>query len=232
MLILGLAYSQNSDPSFQPLQQAYDALRKKDYDQAIAGFRQAIALAPNRAAIRKDLAYTLLKIGENEAARDQFAEAMRLDPTDQHVALEYAFLCYETKQQSVARRIFDRIRKTGDATAAQAFENIDRPLRDGIARWTKALEMSPDNFSAHEELARLAEQRDELSLAADHYQKAWALRPDRRSLLLDIGRVYREMKKNDEADAALLAASRGAEPRVAEEARELLPKRYPYVYEF
>src|SRR5262249_45284069 len=31
---------------------------------------------------------------------------------------------------------------------------------------------------------------------------------------------------------ALLAASRGAEPRVAEEARELLPSRYPYVYEF
>ncbi len=32
--------------------------------------------------------------------------------------------------------------------------------------------------------------------------------------------------------SALLAASRGAEPRVAERARELLPSRYPYVYEF
>jgi Tfp pilus assembly protein PilF len=182
--------------------------------------------------MRKDLAYTLLKIGENEAARDQFAEAMRLDPRDDHVALEYAFLCYETKQQAVARRIFDRIRKTGNATAAQAFENIDRPLREGIARWTQALEMSPDNFSAHEELARLAEQRDELSLAAEHYQKAWTLRPDRRALLLDLGRVYTQMQRPDEANAALLSASRGAEPRVAEEARELFPKRYPYVYEF
>ncbi|MGA3204602.1 MAG: tetratricopeptide repeat protein, partial [Bryobacteraceae bacterium] len=181
---------------------------------------------------RKDLAYTLLKIGENEAARDQFAEAMRLDPRDDHVALEYAFLCYETKHQAVPRRIFDRIRKTGNATAAQAFENIDRPLREGIARWTQALEMSPDNFSAHEELARLAEQRDELSLAAEHYQKAWTLRPDRRALLLDLGRVYTQMQRPDEANAALLAASRGAEPRVAEEARELPPKRYPYVYEF
>jgi hypothetical protein len=32
--------------------------------------------------------------------------------------------------------------------------------------------------------------------------------------------------------SALLAASRGAEPRVAEAARVLLPDRYPYVYEF
>jgi len=227
-----IAAAQIPDPAYAPLEKAYQALRDKDYDRAIASFREAIKIAPDRPAMRKDLAYTLLKIGENEAARDQFAETMRLDPRDDHVVLEYAFLCYENKQQAVARRIFDRIRKTGDATAAAAFENIDRPLREGIARWTKALEMSPDNFSAHEELARLAEQRDEWPLAVEHYQKAWALRPDRRALLVYLGRVYTLMSRPDDANAALLAASRGAEPRVAEEARELLPKRYPYVYEF
>ena len=65
-----------------------------------------------------------------------------------HVALEYAFLCYETKQRAEARRIFDRIRKTGDAesraTAEQAFQNIDRPLAEGIARWSRAVELSPE----------------------------------------------------------------------------------------
>src|SRR5580698_5751598 len=232
ILLAALANAQIPDPAYAPLEKAYDALRAKDYERAIASFREAIKIAPDRPALRKDLAYTLLKIGENEAARDQFAEAMRLDPRDDHVALEYAFLCYETKQQAIARRIFDRIRKAGNQTAADAFENIDRPLREGIARWTKALELSPDNFSAHEELARLAEQRDELPLAAEHYQKAWALRPDRRSLLVDQGRVFAQMSRIDEANAALLAASRSSEPRVAEEARELMPKRYPYVYEF
>ena len=48
---------------------------------------------PERPAIRKDLAYTYLKIGENDLARDQFREAMQLDPADTQVALEYAFLC-------------------------------------------------------------------------------------------------------------------------------------------
>jgi Tfp pilus assembly protein PilF len=232
ILFAVLAAAQTPDPAYAPLEKAYAALKAKDYDHAIAAFQEAVKIAPDRPAMRKDLAYTLLKIGENEAARDQFAEAMRLDPRDDHVALEYAFLCYETKQQLLARRIFDRLCKTGNQTAAGAFENIDRPLREGIARWTKALELSPDNFSAHEELARLAEQRDELPLAAEQYRKAWALRPDRRGLLLSLGRVYTQMSRNDEAHAALLAASRGAEPRVAEEARELLPKRYPYVYEF
>jgi len=214
------------------LDEAYSALRAKNYEEAIRGFEQAARLDPGRASIRKDLAYTLLKIGETEAARDRFAEAMALDPADDQVALEYAFLCYETKQQITARRIFDRLRKSGNATASEAFQNVDRPLREGIARWKQALELFPDNFSAHEELARLAEQRDDLDLAAQQYQAAWKLRPARRDLLVDLGRVWQEQGRVEDAHAVLLAASRGGEPRVAEQARELLPARYPYVYEF
>jgi Tfp pilus assembly protein PilF len=224
--------TQTDDPAYIPLAKAYQSLRERNYDAAIAAFDQAIALAPDRASIQKDLAYALLKIGETEAARDRFAEAMRLDPADVQVALEFAFLCYETKEQVTARRVFDRLRQTGDATASRAFENIDRPLREGIDRWKQALAISPANYSAHEELARLAEQRDELELSAEHFQAAWRLRPDRRSLLLDLGRVWQEMNRPEDAAAALLAASRGAEPRVAEAARELLSPRYPYVYEF
>lgn len=219
------------------LDEAYAALRAKNYQEAIRGFEQALSLEPSRASIRKDLAYTLLKIGETEAARDQFAQAVMLDPADDQVALEYAFLCYETKQQVTARRVFDRLRKAGNPVASEAFQNVDRPLREGIARWTQALELAPDNFSAHEELARLAQQRDELDLAAAQYQAAWKLRPARRDLLMELGRIWMEQgritpSKIEDAHAALLAASRGAEPRIAEQARELLPPRYPYVYEF
>ena len=224
------------DPAYEPLDRAYKALREKRYDEAITAFLKGIEAAPGRASIRKDLAYTYLKVGESEAARDQFGEAMRLEPADFHVALEYAFLCFETREQAKARRIFDRIRKTGDpasrATAEQAFQNIDGPLREGIERWKKAVELAPDNYSGHYELARLAEQRDELELAADHYLKAWRLFPDRKSGLLDLGRVWKALNRVEEANAALLAASRGGEPRAAEAARELLPARYPYVYEF
>jgi tetratricopeptide (TPR) repeat protein len=226
-----LARAQTADPAYAALDAAYTALRARDYDRAIAEFTRAITVAPARPSIHKDLAYVLLKTGESEAARDQFGEALRLDPGDDRTALEYAFLCYETKQPLLARRIFDRLRKT-NATAAQAFENIDRPLGEGIARWSKAVELSPDNFSAREELARLFEERDQAGPAAEHYERAWKLRPDRRALLLDLGRVWKQENREEDAMAALLAASRGAEPRVSEKARELLPQRYPYVYEF
>ena len=232
LAVCGLAFAQPPDPAYEPLTRAYEALRGRDYDTAIAGFVKGIKAAPRRASIHKDLAYTYLKIGENELARDQFAEAMEIDPNDSQVAMEYAFLCYETKERQQARRIFDRIRKTGDATAEQAFRNIDAPLAAGIERWKKAIEMGADNFSAHFELATLAEQRDELGLAAEHYEKAWRLLPDRRSGLVDLGRVWKALDRTDDATAALLAASRGGEPRAAEMARELLPRRYPFVGEF
>jgi tetratricopeptide (TPR) repeat protein len=119
-------------------------------------FRKAIDLAPERAAIRKDLGYTYIKVGENELAREQFRAAMEIDPADSQVAMEFAFLAYETKQQAEARRVFDRIRKLGGpsaATAEQAFQNIDAPLAAGIERWKNAIAMGGDNFSAHFELA-------------------------------------------------------------------------------
>jgi Flp pilus assembly protein TadD len=229
--------AQTADPAYPVLEKAYERAKARDYDAAIAGFRRAAELSPRRTDIRKNLAYTLLRVGETEAARDQFAEAMRLDPADHHVALEFAFLANETGQQRVARLVFDRVRASATdpvqrATAEQAFQNVDRPLAEGIARWQQALESGAQNFSAHEELARLAEQRNDWTLAATHYEAAWRLRPAERRLLLDLGRAWKETGRAEQSVAAFLAASRGAEARTAEAARSLLPERYPYVYEF
>jgi Tfp pilus assembly protein PilF len=208
----------------------------------VSFFTRAAALSPRRTDIRKNLAYTLLKTGETEAAREQFGEAMRIDAADLHVALEYAFLCYEARDEAPARkaearRIFARVRDTAAdatlrATATQAFTNIDEPLSTGIARWRQVLSTSPPTFSAHFELAQLAEQRDELDLAAASYRAAFRLLPERKSVLLELARAEKARNNPEGAMAALLAASRGGEPRAAELAREQLPARYPYVYEF
>jgi Tfp pilus assembly protein PilF len=222
-------------PAAEPLNRAYAALKVREYDSAIGAFLQAIDLDKKRASIRKDLAYTYLKTGENDLAREQFHQAMALDPKDLPVAMEYAFLCYESKEESEARRIFDRIRHTDSPSAAaadKAFHNIDDPLAAGIDRWQKAIAMGAETFDAHYQLASLAEQRDLLPLSAEHYLKAWRILPDRRSVLVDLGRVWKAQGRIDDANAALLAASRGGEPAAADMARELLPKHYPYPVEF
>ena len=217
-----------------------------DYDAAISFFEKAATLSPDRADIHKNLAYTLLKTGDSETAREQFGEAIRLEDAaagspDLHLALEYAFLCYEARdnasaRKAEARRIFARIRDSDDpvsaATASEAFQNIDAPLAAAIARWQQVLATSPATFSAHYELAQLAEQRDELDLAAANYRAAFQLLPARKSVLLELARVEKARGNPEATIAALLAASRGGETRAAELAREQLPDRYPYVYEF
>ncbi len=227
---------QTPDPAFDPLDRAYRLIAARAYDDAIAAFQEAVRAAPGRASIRKDLAYAYLKTGQTRAARDQFAEAARLDPADAHAALEYAFLCHETGKTAEARRVFDQVRRAAGedlrAAAETAFQNVDRPLAEGIDRWLKALDANPGDFSAHREVAELAEKRGELALAAEHYLAAWKIRPQSRNLLVDLGRVNLALGRHDAATAALLAASRGGEPRSAEAAKELLPARYPYVYEF
>jgi tetratricopeptide (TPR) repeat protein len=226
-----------AQPEYPSLERAYAALKSKAYDNAIQDFQLAIAAAAKRADIRKDLAYAYLKIGDPDSAREQFRQAMELDHSDQAVALEFAFLSFEAKDdpipsKALARRIFDEIRRTGNTTAERAFQNIDRPLREGIDRWTRALEIGPESFSAHYELAQLAEQRDDAALAAAHYLRSWQMLPARKYVLIDLARVQNALDQSERAIAALIAASRGGEPRAAERARELLPVRYPYVYEF
>lgn len=238
-LLLGLLLGGHlvSGQTDEPATRAYTALQVKDYEAAIAGFRAALAAEPGNTAWRKDLAYTLLRAGEREQARDEFERVLAGAPDDQHTALEFAYLCFETKREADARRVFDRLRAAGATAelrraAAEAFENIDRPLREGIARWQANIAAAPGQWSSHEELARLAEQRDELSLAAEHFREAWRLRPNKRELMLDLARVLRAGGHPHEATALLLAASRSAESRAAEMAREQLPDRYPYAYEF
>lgn len=223
------------------LTEAYKSLAAKNYDRAIDLFHRGLARQPENARVHKDLAYTLLKTGENAAARDEFEAAIRLNENDETAQLEYAFLCYETKKPIEARRTFDRLRRRGTgttrATAEQAFQNIDKPLAEGIERWQKALVLAPNPnslalYSAHWELAETAELRDDLPLAAEQYEICRQLKPDRPELLLSLARVWQQLNRVDEARAALLAASRSQDSRTAETALALWGSRYPYPYEF
>ena len=160
-----------------------------------------------------------MKTGDSEAAREQFGEAMRLEPSDLHLALEYAFLCFEARdnapaRKAEARRIFARVRDSADRRVSrapphlEAFRNIDAPLAAGIARWQHVLATSPPTFSALYELAQLAEQRDELDLAAASYKAAFQLQPDRKSVLLELARVEkvpRQSRRHDGGAACRLA---------------------------
>ena len=235
------AWPLGSDTGEVELAKAFQASAKKDYDLAILEFRKAVAENPNDANVHKNLAYTLLKTGDNAEARDEFEAALKINSHDETAALEFAFLAYETKKPIEARRMFDRLRKSGTAatraTAEKAFQNIDQPLAAGIARWQQALgrSASPNDismFSAHWELAQLAELRDQLPLAAEQYAICRQLKPQLSELLLIEARIWQQLNRVDDARGAILAASRERNSRTAEQGLELWGARYPYPYEF
>jgi tetratricopeptide (TPR) repeat protein len=110
-------------------------------------------------------------------------------------------------------------------------------LAEGIARWKEAIARSANPnelpmFSAHWELAQLAELRDDLTLAASEYEICRKLKPQLSELLIILARVWSQINRLEDAHAALLAASRSANSRTAELALEQMGDRYPYPYEF
>ena len=135
-------------PGTTELTEAYKALAEKDYTRAVPLFRRGLALQPGNAGAHKDLAYALLKTGENAESRDEFAAALKLNAKDETAALEYAFLAYETKSQlkragrsivfvtALIRRLAPRRNRLFRISTARS--------QDGIARWQEAIRRSPN----------------------------------------------------------------------------------------
>src|SRR3954451_10093975 len=218
-------------PGTAELTEAYKALGDNDSTRAVPLFRKGLALQPGNAGAHKDLAYALLKTGENGEARDEFEAALKLNPKDETAALEYGFLAYETKKPVEARRTFDRLRHsakpTTRATARQAFQNIDRPLADGIARWQDAIRKAPNPndlsfYSAHWELAQLAELREEYALDARQYAVCRKLKPQLGELLLLEPGILPKLSRVEEANPELRLASPRRDSRPGELALEQL----------
>jgi tetratricopeptide (TPR) repeat protein len=200
--------------------------REGRWEEAAGRFRRGLALWPAHRNARIDFAYTLLKTGEAAEARDQFLESARRNPDDWRARLESAFLCHETQRVAEARRTFAEVREEAPepyrTTASEAFDRVDGALAEGIARWQAAIAERPDSDTVHEELAQLAEARDDWTLAARHYAAAWALKPEKKGLVLALGRVRSAQGDREGARRAFVAAARGGDTRTAELAREAL----------
>ncbi|MCW5965248.1 MAG: tetratricopeptide repeat protein [Bryobacterales bacterium] len=228
--------SASSGTSQAAVQRAYAAIAGGYLTEAVEAFRDAVAAIPDDPRLRKDFAYALLKTGETEAARDQFAEVVRLAPADSHSALEYAFLCHESGKQPEAWELFRKLRNATNlehrATARDTFKRIDAELRATIQRIEAALAQNPGDDSSHLELAGAYAVRNEFAQAARHFEEAFRLKPGIPERLLQLANAAEKAGDQEKARAAILLASRAPSAYVAEQARALLPHRYPYLYEF
>jgi tetratricopeptide (TPR) repeat protein len=226
-----------SDPVYGALDRAYTALAAGNFDQAIVGFQDALAVDPNRPKIEKELAYTLLKAGESPAARDAFERGVRLDPSDERAELELAFLQHETGQPAKALahfRILSRSRDDSIATlAGETADRLEAELGAAINRWVRALEQDPDNRSVRLELGDFYEKRNQPVEAAQQYLEGWRLPgPDGDEVLLKLGHARMRARDTEGAHGSWLLAAQSEETRIAETALALLPDCFPWSDEF
>ena len=225
------------DAAYSALQRAYAALTAEDYDQAVAGFRESLALNAAQPQVEKELAYALLKTGATHDAREAFTRAVALDPADELAAMELAFLQHETGQAAEALTTFERLSGSDDAQlrelASATARNLRAELDAAIARWVEAIAQDPANRSVHLELADLYAQSNQPAEAAAQYLKGWRLPgPDGDEVLVKLGRARLSADDPEGAHGAWLLAAQSAETRIAETAKSLLPQRFPWANEF
>ncbi len=215
---------------------AYQAKRARQFEKAIGWFEKALAADPENLPLRKDLAYTLLAIGKSEQARDEFGAVLRRDPSDTYLALEYAFLCHETNKPSEAWALFRKLRDAANpehrATAIRTFATMDAELLSRIARLEEALRRDPGNYGSHLELAKTRRIRNEYAAAAKEFEAAYRLKKQYPEVLIELADALRRAGEEARAAAVTLTASRSSSAYVAEQAKALLPTRYPYLSEF
>ena len=216
------------------LNRAYESMRAKDYQGAIHHLREAVEAAPARTAIRKELAYVYLKIGETEWGREVFKQVVALDRSDERAALELSFLDHETGRRAAALGRFRALRGSRDEAvrreAEAAVERVEAELEDAIARWSAAAAQNSRNESVQRELGRLYEDFGDSARAAEHYEAAWRVQPPRREELL--AKLARAREKAGDAAGAWLLASFSSDTRISETAKERLPDRFPWASEF
>jgi tetratricopeptide (TPR) repeat protein len=208
-----------------------------DLDRTVEQLKQKTAVEPQRADIRKELGYAYLKTGESGQALQAFEKSLEADPGNDHTALEIAFLSHETGQQGRAFELFQTLADSEDAAVAEnATATLTRldELSVEIERWTREIEQEPLNRSAHLELARLHEKHSDPEQAALRYLAAWSLPAGagHEEILLSLARTRADSADPNGTAGAWLLASRSTETRIAEQAKEELPARYPYASEF
>lgn len=257
VLLAGLiAAAQEPDPARGPLEKAYESLRAEDLPSAIQHFRAATELAPERAAIWKDLGYALLRAEQPQAAIHALRRARDLDAGDEKLALDLAFLHQRLNQPEEALRIAQGLAEAADESVRSAATSMLQAAPSPVADAPE-----PDAGFAAAERGFSALKADDIEGAIAAFGDAVAARPERldwakqwayaliafgddagaaevferclerdaanEAAALDLAFAYVRLKRSDEAQALFRRLAEAEDVAVRDSAREQLVQNGP-----
>lgn len=150
--------------------------------------------------------YYLEQIGEEEAAREAFAEAARMSP---HLVFPHRLETFP-----VLRRALEL--QPDDARAHLYLGNLlysKGREEEAVREWTEAARLEPGLAVAHRNLGLHAQQAGDLETAAAHYERARAANPSDYRYHRDLDDLYRSLKRDF---AERLSCLEAAPPQVRE----------------
>ena len=196
LLLTGLLLpAQTPDPAHDPLEKGYEALRSGDHAAALDHFLEAARLAPRRAAVRKELGYIYLKLGQQEFAHEMFNQALGLDPGDHHAALQLAYSHQSAGEVEQAVDLLERVKASGTpAERAQAKLELA-----GIRRSLGAHGRGEQPASVQKELSAAYEAMagKDYEDAIDRFQAAIQQDAKRASIRKELGYAYLKIGETD-----------------------------------
>ena len=172
-----------------------------------AEFRRALELDPRDTALRRELAYLWLAVGNAEEARREFELVVQQNPDDLLAAAQLAFLYLERKNEAAAVELLERARNSSD-------EDVARRAREKLQE-INAARARPDR-----ELGERSLQASYLKDAREQLLRAYELNSADDAVALKLGIVHNLLRQDREALRWFQRASTSPDAAIAGQARQ------------
>lgn len=150
--------------SFETLQlNGFEAIKQKDFERALAIFKQALLLDPTSVSLHNNLSNVFVALKNTEEALKHLYEAIRLQP--QHAE----------SYNNLGRLYYKQAR-----------------IPEALPHFEKALRLDPNYWEAHYNLAHSLSVLNQLDSAAAHYQEVIRIVPEHPIAHFNVGLIYVE----------------------------------------
>ena len=192
---------------------------RRENDQALAEFDQALALRPDTPTLRYRKAIIYRALGKPDAARAEIQAALKSDPSLSPANYLLGLLYLEKEDWAGARGYFDRAiaGKVEVASSRYCLGYIafrEGKIEEAIAEYRAALAAEPAHLETRIALGNIAYEQERLPEAAEHFQALTALEPKNARWHYNLGVIYRDQEKLDLSEKEL-AQARSLDPNLA-----------------
>ncbi len=193
---------------------------RKEWEEAIGYYQQAIALDPALFAACNDLGTIFQSQGKKQEAIHWYRKALSINPSFAEACYNLGNVFKEQKEWEETL-VYSRKSVELDPDLAEAhnilgiaFYQKDQ-VEKAIQCWEKAIELKPEYISAYINLGTALGRLKRLDEAIQTFQKAISLNPDQAIPWVNLGNIYKEKDKAEEA-VVCFRKSLMIDPNIAE----------------